>query len=198
MKDTHDTKTVDLAGGVKLGYARVSTSDQVIDLQIDALKACGCADIYQEEGSGKKADRPQLQACLRALRAGDTLVVWRLDRLGRSISDLIKIVSDLEARGIGFASVTEQIDTSTAAGKLIFHMFAMLAEFERNLLIERTNAGLKAARARGRKGGRKPSLTDKQKKEVAALMRDRSISAQSIADKYGVSRATVYKVGGVT
>lgn len=144
--------------GKRLGYARVSTDDQRLDLQRDALTRAGCADIYEEKVSGKSADRPALDYCLRALSAGDTLVVWRLDRLGRSLPDLVRIVGELEQRGVGFESVTERIETGSATGKLTFHLFSALAEFERNLIRERTQAGLAAARARGRKGGRKPAL----------------------------------------
>lgn len=180
----------------RIGYARVSTDDQNLDLQRDALRKAGCALIYEEAASGKSADRPELEQCRKALRAGDTLVVWRLDRLGRSLPDLVQIVAELEQRGIAFESLTEKIETSSAAGKLVFHVFAALAEFERNLIRERTHAGLAAARARGRKGGRKPALTSQQVREIKALLRDPSIPVASIADRYGVSRATIYKHAG--
>ena len=124
----------------RIGYARVSTDDQNLDLQRDALQKTGCALIYEEAASGKSADRPELEQCRKALRAGDTLVVWRLDRLGRSLPDLVQIVADLEQRGIALESLTEKIETSSAAGKLVFHVFAALAEFERNLIRERTQA----------------------------------------------------------
>ena len=133
---------------MKIGYARVSTSDQNLDLQNDALKKLGCDHIYEEKASGKTKERPELTHCLKSLRPGDTLAVWRLDRLGRSLQDLITIVKNLEALGVAFVSVTENIDTSTATGKLMFHVFGALAEFERNLIQERTQAGLTAARAR--------------------------------------------------
>ena len=180
----------------RIGYARVSTDDQNLDLQRDALQKSGCALIYEEAASGKATDWPELEQCRKALRAGDTLVVWRLDRLGRSLPDLVQIVVDLEQRGIAFDSLTEKIETSSEAGRLVFHVFAALAEFERNLIRERTHAGLTAARARGRKGGRKPALTPQQIREIKALLRDLSISVVAIADRYGVSRATIYKHAG--
>ncbi|MGB9670598.1 MAG: recombinase family protein [Halothiobacillaceae bacterium] len=180
----------------RIGYARVSTDDQNLDLQRDALLKAGCETIYEEATSGKSATRPELEQCRKALRAGDTLVVWRLDRLGRSLHDLVQIVAELEQRGVHFESLTEKIETGSAAGKLVFHVFAALAEFERNLIRERTHAGLAAARARGRKGGRKPALTPQQVREIKALLRDPSIPVASIADRYGVSRATIYKYAG--
>ncbi len=182
----------------RIGYARVSTDDQNLDLQRDALTRAGCSSIYEETASGKSSTRPELEHCLRALRAGDTLVVWRLDRLGRSLSDLVKIVAELEHRGIGFESLQEKIETGSASGKLQFHVFAALAEFERNLIRERTRAGLAAARARGRKGGRKPALDAKQIREIKALLRDPDIQVADVAKRYGVSRTTIYKhVGAV-
>jgi len=176
-----------------IGYARVSTDDQHLDLQRDALLANGCHVIYEEKVSGKSTDRPELGNCLKALRDGDTLVVWRLDRLGRSLKDLINIVADLESKGINFMSLTEKVETESAAGKLTFHLFAALSEFERNIIRERTKAGLAAARARGRKGGRKPALDQGKIKEIRALMADPAIKLSVIAKRYGVSRATLYK-----
>lgn len=175
----------------RIGYARVSTDDQTLDLQLDALKDCEA--VYQEKASGKSKERPELEHCLKALRAGDTLVVWRLDRLGRSLPDLVQIVTALEERGIGFESLTEKIDTTSATGKLTFHVFAALAEFERNIIRERTRAGLDAARARGRKGGRKPALNERQVREIRALLADPEIQVGEVARKYGVSRTTLYK-----
>ncbi len=177
----------------RIGYARVSTDDQLLDLQRDALTQAGCSLIYEESASGKTAIRPELEQCRKALRAGDTLVVWRLDRLGRSLSDLVQIVTELEQAGIGFESLTEKIDTGNATGKLVFHMFAALAEFERNLIRERTQAGLVAARARGRTGGRKPKIGDKERREIQALYDAKTVPVTDIAKRYGVSRTTLYK-----
>lgn len=182
--------------GARLGYARVSTDDQHLDLQRDALTRAGCASIYEETASGKSAERPELVHALKALRPGDTLVVWRLDRLGRSLADLVRIVTDLEARGVAFESLTERIETRSAGGKLVFHVFAALAEFERNLIRERTQAGLAAARARGRKGGRKPVLDDQRGREIRALLGDPAIRVADIAARYGVARSTLYKYVG--
>lgn len=144
---------------IHFGYARVSTDDQELHLQIDALTKAGCDQIFQEVVSSSK-QRPQLEECLRAMRKGDTLTVWRLDRLGRSLIELVKIISDLQDKGITFSSLCEHIDTGSATGKFTFQLFAALAEFERNIIKERTMAGLAAARARGRKGGRKPKITE--------------------------------------
>ena len=182
--------------GLRVGYARVSTGDQSLDLQLDALRQAGVdqAQIYADKASGSTADRPELAGCLRALRRGDTLGVWRLDRLGRSTQDLIRIVGDLETRGVAFESLTERIDTSSSTGKLVFHIFSALAEFERNLIRERTLAGLAAARSRGRRGGPKRKLSDKQIAEVKKLMAAGTLSPDRIAEMYGVSRTTVYNV----
>ena len=179
--------------GKYIGYARVSTDDQNLDLQRDALKKAGCEVIYEETASGKNTSRPELEHCRKALREGDTLIVWRLDRLGRSLPDLVTIVSELENAGISFESVTEKIETGSAAGKLIFHVFAALAEFERNIIRERTHAGLAAARARGRKGGRKAALNEKEVREIRLLLGDPDNQVINIAKRYGVSRATIYK-----
>ncbi|WP_313706084.1 recombinase family protein [Massilia sp.] len=178
----------------RIGYARVSTDDQNLDLQRDALRLARVESIYEEKASGKSGDRPELDHCLKALRAGDALVVWRLDRLGRSLPDLVHIIAELEAKGIGFESITEKIETTSAAGKLIFHVFAALAEFERNLIRERTRAGLAAARTRGRAGGRKPKLDTRQIREIKRLMSDPTIPISQIAERYKVSRTTIYKV----
>ena len=181
----------------RIGYARVSTDDQHLDLQRDALTRAGCSVIYEEAASGKSAARPELEQCRKALRAGDTLVVWRLDRLGRSLPDLVQIVADLERQGVGFESLTERIETGSAAGKLVFHVFAALAEFERGLIRERTQAGLAAARARGRAGGRRPKLDEQQVREIKVLLRDPGIQVADVARRYGVSRTTLYKHVGV-
>jgi DNA invertase Pin-like site-specific DNA recombinase len=179
---------------MRIGYARVSTDEQTTNPQIDALNAYGCETIYHEQKSGKHTDRAELENCLHALRKGDTLVVWRLDRLGRSLADLIRIVNHLETQGIGFASLTEQIDTATPAGKLVFHVFGALSEFERNLIRERTMAGLKAARARGKNGGRPAKLTGNNLNMAKTLMQDKTNNIQDIAHRFGVSRSTLYRL----
>ena len=177
-----------------IGYARVSTGEQTLDLQLDALKAAGCGTVYQETASGVKAERPVLAEVLGYLRPGDTLVVWRLDRLGRSLGHLIEVVAALAARGIGFKSLTEQIDTTTPGGKLIFHVFGALAEFERDLIRERTHAGLAAARARGRMGGRPKKLGDATQVALARTLYDGGqTDIATICRTLGVSRATLYR-----
>jgi len=181
----------------RIGYARVSTDDQNLDLQRDALIRSGCVTLYEETASGKSATRIELAHCRKSLRSGDTLVVWRLDRLGRSLSDLVKIIGDLEREGITFESLSEKIDTGSASGKLQFHVFAALAEFERNLIRERTLAGLTAARARGRVGGRPAKLNAKQIREIKTLLTDPAVKVTDIAERYGVSRTTLYKRVGV-
>jgi DNA invertase Pin-like site-specific DNA recombinase len=179
-----------------VGYARVSTDDQDLALQLDALEAVGCARIYRDTVTGAKAERPGLASTLDHLREGDTLVVWRLDRLGRSLSQLIALMAQLEGRGVGFRSLTEQIDTTTSGGKLIFHIFGALAEFERTLIRERTMAGLSAARARGRQGGR-PKKLDPGKAEMARrLYKDKHNSIGDICRTLGISRATLYRYVG--
>jgi DNA invertase Pin-like site-specific DNA recombinase len=187
-----------------IGYARVSTIEQTLDLQRDALKGAGCQKIYTDTASGSKAERKGLDQALATARAGDTLAVWRLDRLGRSLPHLIETVTNLEKEGIGFKSLTENIDTTTSSGKLIFHIFGALAEFERNLIRERTMAGLEAARARGRTGG-KPKLSKDDRKVTAAksLYNDKSRSVSDICHALNISRATFYrylnmKDGGAT
>lgn len=176
-----------------IGYARVSTLEQNLDLQKNALTEAGCNTIYAETVSGSSAQRPELEQCLKALRPGDTLVVWRLDRLGRSLADLVDTITKLEQKGVSFKSLRENIETKSATGKLIFHVFASLAEFEKNLIRERTMAGLQAARARGKKGGRKPALSEKQVREIKRLFSDPEIPVTQIAERYGVSRTTIYK-----
>ena len=177
----------------RIGYARVSTDDQQLDLQRDALQQAGCVTLYEDVASGKNTARPDLAACLKALRTGDTLVVWRLDRLGRSLPDLIRIVGDLETKGVAFESLTEKIDTSSATGRLVFHLFGALAEFERSLTRERTHAGLAAARARGRVGGRQPKLDDKQVREIEILKSNPEISVAQILERYQISKPTLYR-----
>ncbi len=152
-----------------IGYARVSTQDQSPDLQSDALKKIGCEKIFIEKASGAQRDRPELKAALDYIRSGDTLVVWKLDRLARSLRQLIETVEDLQSQDIGFQSLTENIDTTTSGGKLIFHVFGALAEFERSIIRERTKAGLAPARARGKLGGRPSALSEKDIKATKAL-----------------------------
>lgn len=179
-----------------VGYARVSTFEQTLDLQKDALAAMGCTKICVDTASGTRSDRPGLAQALEYLREGDTLVVWRLDRLGRSLKHLIETVTQLHERNIGFKSLNEQIDTTTSTGKLIFHFLGALAEFERDLIRERTQAGLQAARARGRRGGRRKvaALDSAQKVAIAqALYADRANSIEAICETLHVSRATLYR-----
>ena len=174
-----------------IGYARVSTNDQNPELQVDALKKSGAEQIFQEKFTGTQRERPELSQCLRMLRQGDVLVVWKLDRLARSLKDLVEIVQDLQDRGIGFKSLTESIDTTSSGGRLVFHIFGALAEFERDLIRERTMAGLEAARARGRKGGRKPSLSKTDTQKAAAMLLDPKITKTEVAKHFGVSRTTL-------
>ena len=174
-----------------IGYARVSTQDQHPELQLDALNGAGCEQIYQEKVTGKQRERPELTQCLRTLRKGDTLVVWRMDRLARSLKDLVGIIEELHQREIGFKSLNEAIDTTSASGKLIFHIFGALAEFEHALIIERTKAGLTAARARGRKGGRKPSLSEADIRKAAAMLSDPMMTKAEVSQHFKVSRTTL-------
>lgn len=176
-----------------VGYARVSTLDQNPALQIDALKGAGCEKLFVEKASGASRDRPELIGALDYVREGDTLVVWKLDRLARSLKQLIETVAMLEARGIGLRSLTESIDTTTAGGRLIFHIFGALAEFERTVIRERTKAGLSAARARGRVGGRPPKLSVDDLKAAKALLGDPTITVADVAKRLGVSPATLYR-----
>ena len=181
--------------GHLLGYARVmsvSTDEQDVALQTDALAAAGCYRVYTETASGARAERPVLSRVLEDLRSGDTLVVWRLDRIGRSMTHLLETVTELERRGVGFRSLPEQLDTSTAARTLLFHMFSAMAHFERNLIRERTMAGLAAARSRGRLGGR-PSKMTPAKVRQARSMQEQGRPISEIADVLGVGRATVYR-----
>jgi DNA invertase Pin-like site-specific DNA recombinase len=179
-----------------IGYARVSTNEQNLDLQRDALHKAGCEQIYTDNVSGTKAGRPGLEDALSHLRAGDTFVVWRLDRLGRSLRHLIDTVTDLQEKGIGFKSLQESIDTTTSGGKLVFHIFGALAEFEREIIRERTNAGLYAARSRGRKGGRRTTLTPKQVQILRELYKSQQTNVADICKTLGISRATFYRYVG--
>ena len=176
-----------------IGYARVSTQDQNHALQKDALEKAGCERIFTDTASGAKSDRTGLDKALSHLREGDTLVVWRLDRLGRSLPHLIETITGLENRGIGFKSITESIDTTTSGGKLIFHIFGALAEFERDIIRERTQAGLNAARARGRKGGRPKALTPRKAQQALTLYNDKTNTIDDICRTLNISRATLYR-----
>ncbi len=185
---------------MKIGYARVSKADgsQTLHLQIDALLQEGVSQehIYQDLASGKKDDRPGLEACLKALRSGDSLIVWKLDRLGRNLKHLVNTVQDLDKRNVSFKVITGQganIDTSTASGKLIFGIFAALAEFERELIRERTLAGLQSARARGRKGGRKFQLTKAQVRLAQVAMKNRDTNVFDLCKELSISRQTLYR-----
>lgn len=177
---------------MNIGYARVSTQDQNLDLQIDALTKAGCEKIYEEKASGSKAERPELQDMLKHLRRGDNLVIWKLDRLGRNLKHLIELVAELKKKGVGLISLQEKIDTTTANGKLVFHIFCSLAEFEREIIRERTNAGLAAARARGRVGGRKKALKEEDVRALHALSQDKNLSIGHICQQLGISKATYY------
>jgi DNA invertase Pin-like site-specific DNA recombinase len=176
-----------------VGYARVSTQDQNPALQLDALKAAGCEKLFVEKASGAQRDRPELLAALNYLRAGDSLVVWKLDRLARSLKQLIETVELLESRSIGLRSLTEAIDTATAGGKLVFHVFGALAEFERSIIRERTKAGLEAARARGKKGGRPPALVAKDLAAAKAMLSDPDITMEEVAKRLRVAPSTLYR-----
>ena len=179
--------------GYKIGYARVSTLDQNLSLQQDALKEAGCEKIFIEQMSGAVSDRPTLREALDYARSGDTLIVWKLDRLARSMKQLIETIEKLRLRNIGFRSLTEAIDTTTAQGVLVFHMFSALAEFERALIRERTRAGLAAAKRAGRTGGRPPKLTEDDLDVARTLLANPDITVAGIADRLGVSPATLYR-----
>jgi DNA invertase Pin-like site-specific DNA recombinase len=176
-----------------IGYARVSTEEQNLDSQRDTLKQAGCERIFTDHISGTKARRPGLEEALSHLRAGDTLVVWRLDRLGRSLRHLIDTVTDLQEKDIEFKSLTEALDTTTSGGKLVFHIFGALAEFEREIIRERTNAGLSAARARGRNGGRWKKLSDKQVEMARSLYASKTHTGDEICKTLGIGRTTFYR-----
>ncbi len=180
---------------MKIGYARVSTKDQSLNMQTEALKQAGCIQIYEEIASGAKTARPVLDEVMRNLREGDTLVIWKLDRLGRNLAHLIHLTNKLIEKKIGLISLNDPIDTSTAQGRMIFGIFATLAEFERELIRERTQAGLKSARARGRKGGRPKGLTQAaiEKSLIAeTLYRSGNIPVKKIAEQLGISKTTLY------
>lgn len=178
---------------MRIGYGRVSTQDQNLDLQKDALVAAGCEKTFFDQISGTVAKRPGLEQAKEHLRKGDTFVVWRLDRLGRSLRDLIDWIHWFEGQGIAFVSLQENIDTTTPTGKLVFHMFGALAEFERNLIQERTRAGLQAARARGRIGGRKKALDEKKQRALTTLYNAKEHTVVELCEMYGISKPTLYK-----
>jgi DNA invertase Pin-like site-specific DNA recombinase len=177
---------------VKVGYARVSTQNQLLDLQIDALKKEGCEKIFTEKVSGMKDERQELNECLKYLRKGDILVVYKLDRLGRSTKKLLEITEGLEERGIEFVSINDKMDTTTAIGKAMFRMLAVLSEMERDLISERTKAGLESARARGRKGGR-PKMNQKVIDKAIRLYNTKEYTVKEITDMTGVSKAKLYQ-----
>jgi DNA invertase Pin-like site-specific DNA recombinase len=177
---------------VKIGYARVSTADQHLRMQKDALKQAGCQKIYHDIASGAKTDRPGLEKAIEQLREGDVLVVWKLDRLGRSLQHLIETIKSLQEKKIGFQSLQESIDTITSGGKLIFHIFSALAEFERDLIRDRTKAGLQAARARGKKGGRPAILSSKDIKKMMDYYNDRKNTVDEICKIFSIGRTCFY------
>lgn len=180
---------------MKVGYARVSTDDQRLDLQIRSLKAAGCSRIYKDHGiSGSKMGRPGLDQAIATLEKGDTIVVWRLDRLGRSLAGLVKTVDDLGKKGIQFQSITESFDTRSSSGMLIFHIMAALAEFERNLISERTKAGMISARERGAKLGRPTALNEAEIAKVIQSVRDTGSDPKDLAEEYGVSDRTIHRI----
>lgn len=176
---------------VEIGYARVSTSEQDPTLQLDALTRAGCTRVFEDTASGARTDRPGLTAALSFLREGDVLVVWKLDRLGRSLPHLVETITLLEAKGIGFRSLTESIDTTTPGGRLIFHIFGALGQFERDLIRERTRAGLDAAIARGRRGGRKPVVTDDKLRRAKALIAQ-GLTVREAAARVKVGKTALY------
>lgn len=174
-----------------IGYARFSAHEQYPHLQLDALARAGCERVFRENATCKLQERPELAVCLRTLRPGDTLTVWKLDRIARSLKDLVKIVHDLDQREVGFCSLAESIDTNTSGGRLVFHTFGALAEFEHSLVRERTIAGLAAARARGRKGGRKPAMSANDVRKAAEMLTNPIMTKTEIAKHFGVSRVTL-------
>ena len=179
--------------GVEVGYVRVSKREQNPELQRRELLTAGCERIFEERVSSREERRPELEAAFDYCREGDVLVVWRLDRLGRSIEELIELVNGLQGRGVGFRSLRESLDTTSPGGRLVFHVFASIAEFERDVIRERTMAGLEAARARGRKGGRRPTMDEKKIALAARLMSDREVPIAEVCGAVGVSRSTLYR-----
>jgi DNA invertase Pin-like site-specific DNA recombinase len=178
---------------MKIGYARVSTQEQDLALQLDALTEEGCEKIFQEKASGAQRDRPELKAALGYMRKGDTLVVWKLDRLARSMKQLIETIESFQDRGIGLKSLQDPIDTNSPSGRLVFHIFAALAEFERGVIRERTTAGLRAARERGRVGGRPRSLSAKDLQAAKAMLKDSELTVAAVARRLNVAASTLYR-----
>ncbi len=181
---------------MKIGYARVSTKDQSLNLQKDALKKAGCKKIYSEQVSGAKIDRSQLDELIKQVRKGDIIVVWKLDRLGRSLRDLVNLISKFQEMEVGFKSLQDSIDTTTPTGKLTFHLFAALAEFERDIISERTKAGLKSARARGRLGGRPKGLSKQAQNKARlaeSLYKEKELSIKEICNYLSISKPTLYR-----
>ena len=183
---------------MKIGYARISTQDQNLHLQEDALKAAGCEKIFVDKISGSTKERPGLNQAVEFLRENDTLVIWRLDRLARSLKDLISLVTELEKEDIHLFSLTENIDTNSLNGRLVFHIFGALAEFERGLIRERTKAGLQAARARGRQGGRTRLITSTQEEKLKLLIKDPAFSPNELQEMFGISKSTLYRYAQLT
>jgi len=179
---------------MNIGYARVSTTDQNLELQIDALKKAGCKNIFTDKLSGTKDDRPGLIELLKFARSGDTIVVWKLDRLSRSLKSLISLVNGLSEKGISFISLNESIDTTSAGGKLIFHIFSSLAEFEREVIRDRTKAGLESAKSRGRVGGRPVLLNEKRKEALVEISKNGALPVSSILESFNISRSTYYRI----
>jgi DNA invertase Pin-like site-specific DNA recombinase len=179
--------------GYLVGYCRVSTADQNAELQVDALTAAGCDRIFTDHASGKLEHRPALDTMMELLRPGDVVLIWRLDRLGRSVKHLLEMVAQLESRGVGLRSLCESIDTTTPTGRLTLHLFASIGQFERDLLLERTNAGLAAARARGRKGGRPTVMTPDKVQTARTMYNSRDYDVAAIGRVLGVSRASIYR-----
>jgi DNA invertase Pin-like site-specific DNA recombinase len=200
MRGTKKPEVVDDEGAGLIGYARVSTAEQNLDMQIAALKKAGCINIYDETVSAASSKRHKLNLALKELRRGDTFVVWRLDRLARSIRDLFKKLEQIEEAGAKFRSLTENFDTTTAGGRLLLHVIAAMAEFERDLTIERTQAGLRRARERGEVLGAKPKISTKKFNAIVADLKKRDLSVKDVAKKHGVATSTIYHLipGGRT
>ena len=178
---------------MNIGYCRISTNDQNLDLQLDELKKAGCERIFQDIASGAKSDRKGLKEAIEFARSGDVIVCWKLDRVGRSLRYLIETINTLKDRGIGFRCLTQQLDTTTPSGMLIFHVFGAMSEFERSLIQERTQAGLQAARARGRLGGRPKSVNENRIASASTLYKDGKMSINQICETLKISRATFYR-----